>query len=423
MDELKSWQKKPEKKEEESPRRKRKKKNSFVEFLQLYSKYIIMALVLILVVVAVILVVGRLGRNGENGDPTVINVDPSGQESQGTSLEANTNSQVNELVAAYFTAVSDCDVEALSKLIYSAEEISEEQLQAEREYVEGYENINCYTVDGLIEGTYIVYVSYDMKFLNVETPAPSLIRLYICTNDEGGMYIYNEDVGTDNEVASYMEEVNAREDVQALRTEVDRRLTEAMAGDEDLNSLVRRLYGEDPAESSESSSETAETSSEASESSEAPETTGTVDDSSFTEVDETVYATENVRVRRTPSADGEVVGTLAGGQSVHRTGYNDNWSRVEFNGETCYIAAGYLTENGPESQAEGDSSFTSVDETVYATQNVNIRSTPEEGGEAVGRLAGGQSIRRTGYNDSWSRVEYNGETCYIASEYLTTNEP
>ncbi|QNM05295.1 SH3 domain-containing protein [Qiania dongpingensis] len=412
MDELKSWQKKPdsdEQKKSGSSRRRRKKRNPFVEFLQLYGKYIILALVAILVVVTVIIVVGKVKKNGKDKETTVIDLSSSASPEQGGTLEKDAHPEINALVNSYFTAVQNCDVSALAKLVDSTESISEEQLKAEKEFVESYQNMVCYTLNGLVDGTYIVYVSYDMKFLNVETPAPCLIRLYVCTNDAGDIYIYNQDV--DNEIAAYMEEVNTREDVKALLKETDDKLTEAMAGDEALNALVTKLYGNEQDNNGESSSETTGSSESSS-----------ADNSVFTDVDETVYAKENVKVRKTPDANGEVAGSLAGGQSVHRTGYNDGWSRVEFNGETCYVAAGYLTATAPESQAQGDG-FTEVDETVYAKETVRIRKTPDVNGEVAGSLLTGESIKRTGYNDSWSRVIYEGETCYIGAGYLTTAAP
>ena len=67
MDELKSLQKKERnaQKSSGSSRRRRRKKNSFVEFLQMYGKYIIMALVAILVVVTAIILVGKLKKDGK----------------------------------------------------------------------------------------------------------------------------------------------------------------------------------------------------------------------------------------------------------------------------------------------------------------------------------------------------------------------
>ena len=67
--------------------------------------------------------------------------------------------------------------------------------------------------------------------------------------------------------------------------------------------------------------------------------------------------------------------------------------------------------------------FTDVDETVYATDTVNIRKDASAGSEVVGKLRAGQSVRRTGYNEKWSQVEYGGQICFVSSEYLTAEEP
>ena len=67
--------------------------------------------------------------------------------------------------------------------------------------------------------------------------------------------------------------------------------------------------------------------------------------------------------------------------------------------------------------------FTDVEETVYATESVNVRSGPGTGYESVAVLGAGQSVTRTGYHEEWSRVLYGDEVRYISSAYLTTEEP
>lgn len=63
-----------------------------------------------------------------------------------------------------------------------------------------------------------------------------------------------------------------------------------------------------------------------------------------------------------------------------------------------------------------------VDETVYATDSVNIRSDAKETAERVGQVYKGETLHRTGILDSgWSRVDYNGQTAYVKSEYVTTD--
>ena len=76
--------------------------------------------------------------------------------------------------------------------------------------------------------------------------------------------------------------------------------------------------------------------------------------------------------------------------------------------------------------AEGNSmTFGDVNETVTAKDVINLRSTPYTGdeGNVVGQLKNGESLTRTGRNDStgWSRLEYDGQTVYAVSAYLTTD--
>lgn len=69
-------------------------------------------------------------------------------------------------------------------------------------------------------------------------------------------------------------------------------------------------------------------------------------------VDETTYATAGVHIRASYSTDSEVLGNLAQGQSIQRTGVCDNgWSRVNYNGTDAYIYGDYLTTQAPTASA------------------------------------------------------------------------
>ncbi|NCC01537.1 MAG: hypothetical protein EOM34_12825 [Clostridia bacterium] len=63
-------------------------------------------------------------------------------------------------------------------------------------------------------------------------------------------------------------------------------------------------------------------------------------------------------------------------------------------------------------------------ETVWTTDAVNVRANADSGSERVGSLGQGESVTRTGIvENGWSRVDYNGTSAYIHSDYLTTSEP
>lgn len=76
-----------------------------------------------------------------------------------------------------------------------------------------------------------------------------------------------------------------------------------------------------------------------------------------------------------------------------------------------------------ESAAADNLSFESVDETVYATTTVNIRSNPSVASDIVSVLARNKSIQRVGVSDEWSKVMVDNKECYIAAQYLTLEEP
>ena len=62
-------------------------------------------------------------------------------------------------------------------------------------------------------------------------------------------------------------------------------------------------------------------------------------------------------------------------------------------------------------------------ETVYATENVNIRTEPNTDCDIITVLQKGSSITRIGEADGWSKVLYEGEERYITSEYLSLTSP
>lgn len=68
--------------------------------------------------------------------------------------------------------------------------------------------------------------------------------------------------------------------------------------------------------------------------------------------------------------------------------------------------------------------FSKVDQEVTAREEVNLRSSMEQGTEenVVCSLKNGDIARRTGIGmNGWSRVEYDGKTLYCVSSYLTAD--
>lgn len=99
---------------------------------------------------------------------------------------------------------------------------------------------------------------------------------------------------------------------------------------------------------------------------------------------------------------------------------------------TVTVKAKSTSSSGSSGGSSGNSStpktttpsFSSVNETVYANGSVNVRSSYSTSSSIIGSLDAGDSVKRTGIgSNGWSKVEYNGRTAYISSEFLTTKKP
>ena len=93
-----------------------------------------------------------------------------------------------------------------------------------------------------------------------------------------------------------------------------------------------------------------------------------------------------------------------------------------------YLEAASAQEEGAAEHVEADPevgvTFEEVSEQVTAKDEVNLRSTMDQGDDAnvVTQLVNGDTATRTGVgNNGWSRLEYNGQTLYAVSSYLTAD--
>ena len=159
----------------------------------------------------------------------------------------------------------------------------------------------------------------------------------------------------------------------------------------------------------------------------------------FSEVSETVTAKEKVNLRDIPGQgdDSTVLAALSNGETMTRTGISDSgWSRLESDGQIFYAVSSYLTTDlsdrpaGAEGAGSGDglkTKFAASGDTVTAKIEVNLRALPSvtnPDAVIVTVLHNGENVTRTGINHEygWSRVEYNGQTLYCISSYLTVVE-
>lgn len=372
----------------------------------------------------------------ESGEIIPINETESTPEAA-IELKEDAESGINELFVTYFADLAKGDVEALGKIMVNAPD--KDTVAKEIEYIEDYQNIKCYSKEGVLDGTYVVYVYYEVKFKNIDTLAPSMIREYVCTNEDGTLYINNGTV--DGEVAAWLDEVHASDSAAELIQSVNNALSKAAESDEKLSSLIAKLNEgtgnteetsevetkaqETEKETSKEETKETENTKASEESTKAAETTAkettkaaetTAKETEYKAFDEkvTMYAQENLNIRQKASSDSKLLGKLIAGDSITALGTTGEWTVVSYKNSKAYILSELLSKKKPDLGV----SFKEVDETVEATQNVRMRKQPNANAEVAGTLPGGTKVTRTGYNKKWSRIVYKGKTLYVATEYL-----
>lgn len=331
-------------------------------------------------------------------------------------LQVNAYPAVNELITKFYTAMASGDVDSLLQIVNPLSEEQKTQIQQKKEYIEGYNNITCYTKVGPEENSYIVFVYYEIKFININTLVPGEMPYYVCTNEDGSLYINLGELSPETD--SYIAGITAGQDVVDLIKSVDTKFAEAQAADPDLKAFIDKLSGttQEGAATTEEAAAT-ETPVEEAPAEEVPAADAATEeqpaeaatDEGIQEVDETIYATETVNVRDTNSEDGSRLGQLYVGESAKRTAiYADGWSRIEYSGQTGYVLSEFLTTEG------------ATQETKYLSETVNIRQEADENSDRVGTAYEGAKVTRVAELDNgWSKINSDGVTGYVKSEFLS----
>ncbi len=152
----------------------------------------------------------------------------------------------------------------------------------------------------------------------------------------------------------------------------------------------------------------------------------------FHKANQTVTAKDVVNLRSLPSVEHEdvdVIGQLKNGDVATCVGTSDNgWSKLNYRGTSCYAITSYLipvedvVEDAVAEDRDVGMEFSDRNETVTAKDKVNLRDHPntdDKLSNVIVQLKSGDTAIRVGVSDNgWSKLVYNGRTCYAVSRYL-----
>ena len=421
----------------------KKKVVSFLERMKedrTFAMYVVcgIAVAVVIIVLAIVFLVSN-GKNKQEDSQSVsantvsgnVETVSAGYVVKDENLAENAFENVNALINTYFVALAEGDKATISSLKLNSDEKELIKIEKKSAYIENFQNIKVYTKSGPIENSYVAFVYYEIKFANLNTLAPGLTTLYICTNPDGQLYIYDGEL--DQNVTNYIKAVAASADVVALFSEVEVKYNEAVAADADLKTFMDGLADKLEAEVSEALAALEAATVSADVVTETPAETP-VEETPAETLIYWVTTLDTVNVRSSDSENADKLGKVDKGTTLMIYEVRENgWSRVDFNGQPGFIKTEFLqsagttvadpnaatVETAPAETTETETAPAETTGSVTIKETVNVRASASESGDKVGVAYQGENydlIMKQA--DGWCKISYKGQTAYVKTEFV-----
>ena len=218
-------------------------------------------------------------------------------------LEKEAYPEVTTVIQTYYTALGNKDTAGIKSVVDSLDATEEAKITKDP-YIEDYGDVETYTVEGPSEGTYVVFARYTYKFKDIDTAVPGLSQPYVCTDEDGKLYIATRE--QDQQTQEYIENTLDLQEVQELREEVEADYETALESDENLRDFIENIG------------------------------VGTSKAASAAEGDQLTVKSD-CNVRSEPSEEGEILGKLGEGQQVTKMGSEGDWIEITYEEQTGYV--------------------------------------------------------------------------------------
>lgn len=126
----------------------------------------------------------------------------------------------------------------------------------------------------------------------------------------------------------------------------------------------------------------------------------------------------SLRVRTGPSTSHGVLGSLSKGQAVQVTGEVQDWYKISYDGQTAYISKDYVSK-GAQTQAQPEITVKTDGSYIVNTDALRIRKGPATYHPVIGGVLKGQTLKVTGIENGWYKVDRGGTAGYVSAEFVT----
>lgn len=361
------------------------------DFLNKYKRYIIAAVLFIVFVLVLVNCTGPKSDAGDTQSGTQIDsTQPTTEYNLSGKLEKNASQELVDVITNYYTAYAAGDTETLEGFVSPLSDNEKSYIGALSDYYEKYENITCYSMPGANDDSYLVSAVYELKFYEVDTPAPGMDFFYVERDGKGNLYINNaysaynfsflED-SLDANLYALVLSYEKSDDVKALQSQVQTKYDEAVSSDDKLANMVGGTLR-----------------TVISNWRDAVANTQTNDTQSGTQVDDTqdTSSTED----DTKKDDSKQEDTQKDDSNTNNSDTNDT-----------------KADDTKADDAKNDDSQNDTG-TVKTKDICNVRAKASTDAEILGRVDIHVKLEKLGTSGEWTKVKFQGQTGYIKSDLL-----
>ncbi|PQZ56792.1 MULTISPECIES: C40 family peptidase [Bacillus] len=134
----------------------------------------------------------------------------------------------------------------------------------------------------------------------------------------------------------------------------------------------------------------------------------------------------SLRVRTGPSTSHTTIGSVKKGQVVQVVGEVQDWFKINYAGQTAYLSKDYVTKGGSnENVTQGNNQEQNNNVTVQTggtyvvnATSLRVRTGPATYHSVIGGVLNGTKLNVVGSEGSWFKVNYQGKTGYVSSEFV-----
>ncbi len=406
-----------------------------IKFILKYKRYFVAGLIFLCI--AILLFVGTDSKKVATSDKATSGVYKE--------LKANKNEELDTLINNYFKAYADGDTDTIQTIATPVSDREISYIKFYSEYIESFNDIQIFTKPGLTDGSYLVSVDVDFKYVNIDTVVPAMDFFYVETNEEGKLFInnlygkFNQDNNVyemDTEVSDLIALYIRQKDVIEKATQITEACNKAIESDASLKALysdtlksaivqwnqdyANQVAEEEAAAAKAEEEAAAKAEEEAKKAAEAEEAANAF----------TGKINSNANVREQADKDSNKLGSVKAGEEITIYGEEGDFYKFDYEGTKAYITKDAVTvkSEGEEETTEEATEETAEETTtasfeagekVTLSTTVNIRSKMDTSSSKVAVAYAGEKIEVVmSYAEGWTKVKYKNKEGYIRSDVL-----